>query len=202
MHKLKRITKHAVPAALTRAERYRLLNEPSDAESICLDILEVDNTNRKATVVLLLARTDQFDENLSESYEAAREVLDLFHDSYSKDYYEGVICERRARAHYKRRFPGSSHVAYDWFCKAMECYKRAEKNRPADEDELGAICTLRRRKGGPDASTGSRWGYHVGLFLNMSRGNVVMVSGNKDDRVGGDTYSRRKWEVYAMRMPA
>lgn len=73
--------------------------------------------------------------------------------------------------------------------------------RPADKDELGAICVLRRRKGGPDASTGSRWGYHVGIYLNMSRGNVVMVSGNKDDRVGVDTYSRRKWETYAMRMP-
>jgi len=73
--------------------------------------------------------------------------------------------------------------------------------RPAGTDELGAICVLRRRKGGPDASTGSRWGYHAGLYLNHSRGNVVMVSGNKDDRVGVDTYSRRKWEVYAMRMP-
>jgi uncharacterized protein (TIGR02594 family) len=73
--------------------------------------------------------------------------------------------------------------------------------RPAEKDELGAVCVLRRRKGGPDASTGSRWGYHVGIYLNMSRGNVVMCSGNKDNRVGVDTYSRRKWEVYAMRMP-
>lgn len=73
--------------------------------------------------------------------------------------------------------------------------------RPAEKDELGAICVLRRRKGGSDAGTGSRWGYHVGVFLNMSRGDVVMVSGNKDDRVGVDTYGRRKWETYAMRMP-
>jgi uncharacterized protein (TIGR02594 family) len=73
--------------------------------------------------------------------------------------------------------------------------------RPANLNELGAICVLRRRKGGPDASTGSRWGYHVGVYLNMSRRNVVMLSGNKDDRVGVDTYSRRQWERYAMRMP-
>ena len=135
MHRLKKITKRAVPAALRRAERYRLLNEPSDAESICLDILEVDKANKKAKVVLLLARTDQLDEDLTESYKAAREILDLFRDRYSKDYYEGIICERRARTHHKRGFPGSSHVAYDWFCKAMECYRRAEKNRPANEDE-------------------------------------------------------------------
>lgn len=73
--------------------------------------------------------------------------------------------------------------------------------RPAGKDELGAICVLRRRKGGPDASTGSRWGYHVGIFQNLSRGNVVMTSANKDDRVGTDTYNRRLWETYAMRMP-
>jgi hypothetical protein len=37
--KLKVLRTGAIPAALERAERYRLLNEPTQAESICLDIL-------------------------------------------------------------------------------------------------------------------------------------------------------------------
>ena len=42
MPELKRLHKDAIPAALEKAERYRLLNEPGEAESICLDILDVD----------------------------------------------------------------------------------------------------------------------------------------------------------------
>ena len=49
---LKPLSRDAVPAALIKAERYRLLNEPGEAESICLDILQVDPANRDATVML------------------------------------------------------------------------------------------------------------------------------------------------------
>jgi len=45
---------------LTKAERYRLLNEPEEAESICRDILDVDPTHEAALVNFLLALTDQF----------------------------------------------------------------------------------------------------------------------------------------------
>jgi hypothetical protein len=135
MQKLKKITKRGVPAALKRAERYRLLNEPSDAESICLDVLDIDPANRDAKVLLLLARTDQFEDRLTEAFDEARAVLDMLRDQYSKDYYDGIICERRAKAHYKRAFPGSNHVAYEWFVRAMACYERAAKKRPPNEDE-------------------------------------------------------------------
>ena len=57
---LKRISKAAIPEALAKAERYRLLNEPIQAESICLDVLEVDPDDQQALVVLILAITDQF----------------------------------------------------------------------------------------------------------------------------------------------
>ena len=57
---LKRLHTDAVPAALEKAEHYRLLNEPRAAESICLDILEIDSANQRARITLLLARTDQF----------------------------------------------------------------------------------------------------------------------------------------------
>ena len=58
---LKTLSPDAVPRALEKAERYRLLNEPGEAESICLDVLEVDPDNQEALVTLLLALTDQFD---------------------------------------------------------------------------------------------------------------------------------------------
>jgi uncharacterized protein (TIGR02594 family) len=77
----------------------------------------------------------------------------------------------------------------------------ARWGRPAVGDELGAICVLKRRKRGSDVRTGSRGGYHVGIFLNYSRGGVAMVSGNASDRVGIDVYSRRRYEVKALRMP-
>lgn len=134
MYKLKKITKSATPAALERAERYRLLNDSAEAESICLDILDADPTNHEARVMLLLSLTDQFDERLSDAYTEAHDVLEKLEDEYERHYYEGVICERRARAHMRRRSPGAGHVAYEWFHKAMDHYADAEKVRPKDDE--------------------------------------------------------------------
>src|ERR1700722_16262182 len=60
MNDFKPISPDAVPLALEKAERYRLLNEPAQAESICLDVLAVDPDNQRALVMLLLALSDQF----------------------------------------------------------------------------------------------------------------------------------------------
>ena len=57
---LKPISIASIPRALEKAERYRLLNEPEQAESICLDILEAESDNQRALVTLILALTDQF----------------------------------------------------------------------------------------------------------------------------------------------
>ena len=57
---LKTLSQDAIPRAIEKADRYRLLNEPVQAESICLDILRVDSVNQQALVILLLALTDQF----------------------------------------------------------------------------------------------------------------------------------------------
>ena len=46
MFELKPLSREAFPAALEKAERYRLLNEPLEAESICRDILAVDPDNQ------------------------------------------------------------------------------------------------------------------------------------------------------------
>ena len=54
MYELKMLSKEAIPAALQKAERYRLLGEPYEAESICLDILQVEPDQQEALIMLLL----------------------------------------------------------------------------------------------------------------------------------------------------
>ena len=39
MFELKPLSREGIPAALEKAMRYRLLNEPGEAESICHDVL-------------------------------------------------------------------------------------------------------------------------------------------------------------------
>src|SRR5207247_1282312 len=48
---LKPLTQEAIPKALEKAERYRLLKEPAQAESICLDVLQIDPGNQKAEAI-------------------------------------------------------------------------------------------------------------------------------------------------------
>jgi hypothetical protein len=132
---LKPITKEGIPAALQKAERYRLLNESWAAESICLDVLEIDPKNQEALVTLILAITDQFGEELSDGVKRAREVLPRLDDKYEQTYYAGIICERRARAQLHRGALGSAEVASEWFREAMTWYDKAEKMRPPGNDE-------------------------------------------------------------------
>ena len=134
MH-LKPISKASIPAALEKAERYRLLNEPGGAESICLDVLAVDREDQHALVTLLLAITDQFDEDTSAKVRRAREVLPRLRDPYRRAYYGGVIDERHAKALLRRGMLRSGEVAYALLRDAMRSYEDAEKSRPAGDDE-------------------------------------------------------------------
>jgi hypothetical protein len=135
MFQLKSLSKEAVPAALEKAHRYRLLNEPVEAESICRDVLEVEPENQDAIVTLLLALTDQFEERLGAVIEPAREVLARIRDDYSRIYHSGILCERRAKARYKRGGPHAGNDAYEWFREAMEHYEKAAEIRPSGNDE-------------------------------------------------------------------
>ena len=112
MPDLKPISRQSVPLALEKAERYRLINDPSSAESICLDVLTVDPENQQALVTLLLAITDQFDEGPVEGVRRAREVLPRLHDHYKRAYYGGIICERCAKAQLRSGGPRSGEMAY------------------------------------------------------------------------------------------
>lgn len=124
MHNLKSIFKAAVPVALEKALRYRLLNDPLEAESICLDVLQVDPENQQALVTILLALTDVFDDAHMAAFERAKAVLPRLTSEYDRAYYEGVIHERWAKAGTAKRFP--SHVVTGWYLLAMQCYERAE----------------------------------------------------------------------------
>ncbi len=134
MFKLKSLRKEGVPGALERAERYRLLNEPFQAESICLDILEVESTHQRALITLLLARTDQFLFGKG-SPEAAGEVLPRIEDPYQRVYYAGIISERRGWAALVHARPGGDAMASEYLHRAMEQYAEAEVLSPSDNDD-------------------------------------------------------------------
>ncbi len=127
----------AVPAALAMAEHYRLLNEPEEAESICIDILEVDPEHQQALVNLLLARTDQFEEGSPALLKQAREVLPRLHREFDRAYYGGLICERQAKSLLRRRGSRSGFVAYEWFQYALEQYQLAIESGGSGSPDAG-----------------------------------------------------------------
>jgi hypothetical protein len=134
---MKRLSKEGVGAALQKAERYRLLNEPSEAESICRDVLHVDPTNTEARVTLLLALTDQFGGVAGSDVNAARAMLSELAEPYQRAYYGGIICERWAKAIYHRHSLGSGAVVHHWLTDAMKLYEAAQElRRPGDDDSI------------------------------------------------------------------
>jgi hypothetical protein len=132
---LKPLSRDAVGRAVEKAERYRLLNEPAEAESICLDVLRLEPEHRQALVVLLLALTDQFDESLAGAAQRARDVLPRLPEGYERAYYAGIISERRGKAQMRAGTLGSRHAAHDSFREAMDWYEKAEAVRPAGNDD-------------------------------------------------------------------
>ena len=130
MFELKPLHKDAIPAALDKAMRYRLLNEPGAAESICLDVLRIEPENQQALVTLLLAMTDRLAKGYSIGDTQIQEVLARLSDEYERAYYTGIVWERRAKARLAKGSPGAHHAGYDWFREAMEWFEKAEAIRP------------------------------------------------------------------------
>ncbi|MBX9601889.1 MAG: hypothetical protein K2X35_12825 [Bryobacteraceae bacterium] len=130
---LKPIHKDAIPEALDKAHLYRLLNEPVQAQSICLDVLRLEPEHPKALITLLLALTDQFGAGVSPA--KAHEVLARMKGDYERAYYAGLIAERSAHARLRQSSPGAGFDAYDLFLEAMKHYEVAEQIRPAANDD-------------------------------------------------------------------
>ena len=131
----KTISREGVPAALEKAQRYRLLHEPEAAESICLDILAADPANQQARILQLLAVSDQLGDELSTGLRRARELLAGIDDEYRRCYYSGIICERYAMAKLRQGAPHAAETAYEWLRNAMEAFEQAEAMRPDGNDE-------------------------------------------------------------------
>jgi hypothetical protein len=130
---LKPISAESIPEALAKVERYRLLNEPGLAESICLDILTVAPDHQQALIALLLARTEQF--GLGMTAESAHEVLSRIRGNYERAYYGGIICERLAHFQFREGRIGGEAAAYHSLRKAMAHYEQAEAVRPPGNDD-------------------------------------------------------------------
>ena len=135
MFQLKPIKNESIPLALEKAERYRLLKEPWMAESICLDILDVDPWNPKAIITLLLANTDQFNASSMINVTQARQLLNKLPDEYSREYYSGIICERQGHSVLSTSNPEREFIAYEYLTDAMEHYEKAERERPSGNDD-------------------------------------------------------------------
>jgi hypothetical protein len=134
MFELKTLSPDAVPRSLAKAERYRLLNEPTEAESICLDALAVDPGNQELLATLVLAITEQFADDPARVKDAL-ETAAKFRDDYERLYFTGIVHERRAKALLHHQTPRGGARAYEWLREAMTCFERAEAIRPATNDD-------------------------------------------------------------------
>lgn len=135
MFELKRLSTSAIPSALVKAERYRLLNEPDEARSICEDVLNADPTNVDAVRTLILALTDSFPRQDGKTVSHAKDLVATLPSEYERAYYGGLVAERRARALLETGGPGRTLPAGDWLREAMRAFERAEAVKPADNDD-------------------------------------------------------------------
>ncbi len=140
----------SIDLALDKARQYRSLQEPEIAESICLDVLNIDPDNQVALVIYVLALTDQISISGSQSpFQAIESAIERFNSDYKRIYYTGIFHERRAR--FMLTQPMSRAFAYDYFVKALECYQQAEQMRPEHNDEAilrwnSCVRTIAREK--------------------------------------------------------
>jgi hypothetical protein len=129
-----RIKTSAIPAALEKAKQYRLLQEPEQAESICLDILDAEPVHHDAKILLILSLTDQFAHN-GQMLDPKRvlKLVDGLEDEYERLYYRGIVSERRARAMLIESM--SRSFTFEYFREAMGYYKQAQASRPGNNDD-------------------------------------------------------------------
>lgn len=135
MFELKKLHADAIPAALEKANRYRLLNEPGAAESIYLDVLAIDPNNQDALKNIILAMSDRFGKDYAVGDARVAEYIMRLRDDYQRNYYTGIMYERRAKAILNKNGVG----AYEMFRQAMDCFEKAESMKPAGNDD----CILR-----------------------------------------------------------
>lgn len=130
---LKRIGPRGVHAAVEKADKYRELNQPAEAESVCRDVLEVDPDNQLALRILGLALTDRFDPSSGARFNEARQVFARLRDAYERAFYGGLACERQAKAQLAGNLPLAA--VRPLFDEALAGYAEAEALRPPGNDD-------------------------------------------------------------------
>ena len=131
MFELKKLSTDAIPSALEKANRYRLLNEPGAAESIYLDVLEIEPDNQDALKNIILAMSDRFSKDYAVGDARITEYILRLKDDYQRTYYTGIMYERRGKSVLNKGGVG----AYELLRQAMDCFATAESMRPAGNDE-------------------------------------------------------------------
>jgi hypothetical protein len=124
-----------VVGALAKAERYRLLAQPWEAECIYRDVLQTDAGNEAALAGLILALTDQMPRQMAASARAARDLLPRLGSDYDRAYYAGIICERQAKALLDGQQPGVGPAVHALLADARSWFERAEAIRPPGNDD-------------------------------------------------------------------
>ena len=132
-YKLKYISPAGIAEAIAKAELYRSLNEPEEAESICRDILSIEPQHQLALRLLGLALTDQFTGGASDRYQEAEQTFKQLDDPYERLYYMGILYERRAKAQLNTGLP--PHTLLPLFEQALRSFAEAEKICPAGNDD-------------------------------------------------------------------
>lgn len=144
------INVNSVELALDKARQYRSLLEPEMAESICLDILNINQDNQQALVIYILALSDQLHHPDKQSQiKVIQSVIEKLDSEYQRHYYTGLLNERQAR--FLLSQPMSRSFAYDYFIEAFKHYELAKPLGPENNDEAilrsnSCIRTIQKEK--------------------------------------------------------
>jgi tetratricopeptide (TPR) repeat protein len=130
---LKRIHPDGIDAALQKADKYRELNQPTEAESICRDVLAIDPSNQAARRILGLALTDQFTPSSGPLFAEAEHLFSQLRDPFEGAFYRGLACERQAKTQLAAGIP--LYAVRPLFEQALALYNEAEGLRPAGNDD-------------------------------------------------------------------
>ncbi len=106
-----------------------------EAESICRDVLAIEPEDQTALATLLLSLSDQFPHGLSGRFREAKDLVGQLTSEYEREYYTGMLSERRAKCQHRKGTPGCGHLAYQGLQDAMEHYERAKELSPAGNDD-------------------------------------------------------------------
>jgi len=129
---LKRLAESNLDHACDKAEKYRDLNQPDEAESICRDVLDVAPAHQAALRTLGLALTDQYSGGWRRVHKDALFTFSKLTSEYERAYYAGIAWERCAKAQLEE---GNGRAAHDAFHHALGLFERAEKLGTAGEPD-------------------------------------------------------------------